>query len=706
MTSTKSGAGATAARVRGERLFTFAVIADTHVNEEEHISTSPFPSTALTNGRARYAFHAVNETRPAFTVHLGDLVNPVPAQPTYAAAAERFLALSRGLECPLHLVPGNHDVGDKPMAWGPAPVVSDQSLALWESYFGRNFYAFEHGGCRFIVINAQIINTGLAQEEAQQAWLEGELARDRDVRTFLFIHYPPYLCDRDEDEHYDNIAEPGRSWLLDLMARSGPEALFAGHVHNFWYNRFAGTDCYVLPAVGFVRSDFAELFRVEPAGEFGRNDPAKLGFLLIDVFERGHSFRLVRTWGRTTEPEGRTEPVIVPVALGGPRARPTIGVELRQSWADATEITASGHPDEFGRKRARNDYALLALQEMGVRNLRIPIQDLAKPATRARMGEFAALGHAFTVRAFATPNLDFASLLGEDGELVRGFELVNTPLVLASCAEAIHRLKDAVPCRVHLSPLRAKRGSVASPGTAFAVNHGVHHGFAAQDAESAKALVESGGLASIVDGLAFRVVREGSVWDEIPVIHALARNLGMNATVTVRLSATESPAEAARDDLEHANRMAEAVVAAAAFPEMDVFIDTLADIDRGYFVRNGLLDRRYNPRLAGDAVRHLNDALAGIDGDLTLGPKRAVDGGHLATSRSPDAHHILILPKSPLTLAEIALPEVGAGAGGGRLVPLNTGVAAEVSWRWQGAGLRLSRPLRCDAPTLLSIPDR
>ena len=714
MTPTIPGAATRPARIQGKRLFTFAVIADTHVNEAERISTSPFPSTALTNARARYAFAAINAARPAFAVHLGDLVNPVPAQPTYAAAAERFLELSRAIACPLHLVPGNHDVGDKPMAWGPAPVVSEESLALWERYFGKNFYAFGHGGVRFVVVDAQIINTRLAKEKAQRAWLEDELARERDVRTFLFLHYPPYLHDRDEDEHYDNIAEPGRSWLLDLIARSGPEALFAGHVHNFWYNRFADTDCYVVPSVGFVRSDFAELFRVEPADEFGRNDAPKLGYLLIDVYERGHAFRLVRTGGRTADPGASTEraaaPAPAPVAAtADSRARPTVGVELRQAWADATEITASGHPDEFGRKRARNDYALLALQEMGVVKLRVPLQDLDHPVTRARMGEFIALGHAFTVRAFGTPDAGLAAFLGAHRELVRGVELIDTPAAFAAAAGAIRRLKDAASCRVHLSPLHVKRGAAASPGGAFTVNHGVHHGLAAQDAESAGELVEALGLASAVDGLVFRIVHEGSVWDEIAAARALAARLGMNATVTVRLAATENPAEAARDDLEHANRVAEAVLAAAAYPEVDVFIDTLADIDRGYFVRNGLLDRLYNPRLAAAVVRHLNEALAGIEGDLAPGAKLTEAGCRVCAFRTPDAHYALILPDGASSLAGIALHEARGGAAGeGAVTRLDSGVVARIAWRGHGAGpetgLRFATPLQCDAPALFSIP--
>lgn len=36
----------------GKKLFTFAVVADTHVNEHEERSASPFETNARTNGRA------------------------------------------------------------------------------------------------------------------------------------------------------------------------------------------------------------------------------------------------------------------------------------------------------------------------------------------------------------------------------------------------------------------------------------------------------------------------------------------------------------------------------------------------------------------------------------------------------------------------------------------------------------------------------
>ena len=32
------------------------------------------------------------------------------------------------------------------------------------------------------------------------------------TRLFVFLHYPPFLLRPDEDEHYDNIAEPARGF--------------------------------------------------------------------------------------------------------------------------------------------------------------------------------------------------------------------------------------------------------------------------------------------------------------------------------------------------------------------------------------------------------------------------------------------------------------------------------------------------------------
>ena len=152
-----------------------------------------------------------------------------------------------------------------------------------------------------------MINSGLEAETVQREWLQAEVAHCHGKRVFVFTHYPLFLAYADEAENYDNIAEPGRSWLLNLLSKTKAEALFAGHVHNFWYNRYAGTDHYLLPSTSFVRQDYSEMFRASPGldDEAGRNDRAKLGYFLVHVHEHGHTVDFVRTYG-AMEPVGQT----------------------------------------------------------------------------------------------------------------------------------------------------------------------------------------------------------------------------------------------------------------------------------------------------------------------------------------------------------------------------------------------------------------
>ena len=114
----------------------------------------------------------------------------------------------------------------------------------------------------------------------------------------MFSHYPPYLSRPDETHHYDATDEPGRSWLLGLFERYAVEAYYAGHVHNFFFNRHGPTSCYVLPSPSFLRHDYHELFRVEPDMKQGRHDGAKLGYAVVDVHGQGHLNHAVRTYGR------------------------------------------------------------------------------------------------------------------------------------------------------------------------------------------------------------------------------------------------------------------------------------------------------------------------------------------------------------------------------------------------------------------------
>jgi Icc-related predicted phosphoesterase len=684
------------------------VIADTHVNQEEYESTSPFECNRMANGRTRYVIRQLNQVRPRFVIHLGDLVHPVPALPTYPQAARNFRQLTAELECPLYLVPGNHDVGDKPVAWAPAETVREEYLALWKEHFGADYYSFDASGLHFVVVNAQTINSGLVVEAEQRTWLERDLASHAAARTFLCLHYPPYVTDPEEDESYDNLGEPGRSWLLRLVETYRPEAVFCGHVHNPWYNRYASTDCYILPSTAFVRNDYSELYRVEPDdGEGGRNDLAKLGYFLVKVYERGHVCHLVRTYGRTIDPGQALPPAgerVVPLQAKE-NSRAPLGVDLRHPWAEIVEIPPMGAVDEFGRKRARNDYPLMALWECGIRKLRVPFQDFEDARIRERMRALRTLGHEFTVYTFDVPSGARRDLLVEHHDAVDAWEVICSWPEVERTLEAVAEVKRKAPLTVLLSKLRTKE-DVRRAGSRY--YHTIDHGFALTESKNIRALIATGDVPSLIDGVVYQVARDASPWTEVREIAAVASELGLRAAVYIRMAST-NPAEVFRDDVRNANRLAEALAAAMTChgrgrPVVDVFIDTFADIDRGYFIRNGLVDRRFNPRLGGRVVQNLYAALNESVEPLTAGGLSEVPSGRILTLGRPNELFALILPERGLSIDRIPVGSRDVGEGGvGRSINLDSGGITRVRWRRVGDGIELPGGIGCQIPTLMSF---
>jgi hypothetical protein len=60
-------------------------------------------------------------------------------------------------------------------------------------------------------------------------------------------------------------------------------------------------------------------------------------------------------------------------------------------------------------------------------------------------------------------------------------------------------------------------------------------------------------------------------------------------------------------------------VAAYSQPRTRVFLDTFMDLDRGYFPRHGLYDRRWNPRKGAHVLANLKAVLEHEDGLKPLG---------------------------------------------------------------------------------------
>lgn len=596
-------------KITGDLLFRYAVISDTHLRLPEDARLTPWKSQAKGVERAELALRQIAKAQPEFLVHLGDMVQPVPHLPTYSRTAEFARQMFDNLDFPTYYAAGNHDIGDKLTPVTPAHEIDAHSLEVYEAAFGSSYYSFEHSGCVFLILNSSLIGSGLSKEVDQFTWLEEELERNRGRRIFVKIHYPLFMGEENEPSCYDNVEQPGRGKLLHLIDMAGVEAVFAGHVHNFFYHATDQTDFYSMLSTCFVRHDYQELFSIAPTPEFGRNDEPKLGWAEVEVYENGHDI----IFHRMMLPEIETG--LARSSVRGDRPSP-LGIQMRSAWADLRPISINGPVDEFQRRRVRNDYELLALWESGFRDLRCPLYDLQDDAYYERIQILCAHGHRFTFYTTSLSALDPVTL--ERLEVVNGDLDVIVPWkAIDDLTQDIRGLRNAVKGRMSLACTVSASDHRAGTfrGGYVPMSFGFHH----SECDMLRRFHEDVGR-DLDIGYTFRFGPEVNVLAAALGIGQFLEASGTYALVNL-VQAGPDPAAMPDSPIDIVNRLCEAMVAGRAIEQLTFHADTLVDQDRGYFPRPGLYDCRLNPGLQARAVQRLAAILAtSKDGPRGLEP--------------------------------------------------------------------------------------
>jgi 3',5'-cyclic AMP phosphodiesterase CpdA len=568
-------------RNTGRPLFSFAIIADTHITDEEARAIDGSYQTAK-KAASMYCdlIERINRMAPAFVVHLGDITHPTPVSPDYGETALAFHKASEIFSMPYYLVPGNHDIGEKIFPALPdldeRITITKRNIGLYEQHFGRQRFSFQHQECLFIVINSMLINSGLEEEQEQWDWLEQTLQNHAGSRVFLFSHYPLYLSTRDELAHYDNVDEPGRSRMLDLLRQFNIEGFYAGHVHNFFYNYLDGMHQFVLPSTSIVRHDYLEFFRTTPAREVARFDTAKTGFFWVDVFSDGHVPQLVRM---NSEHRHSTHSWY--------DRGVSLTMDLRVLWCDEADVTTPWGVEIFERKLVRNDYPLSALWEMGIRNFRISISDIMDVRISRRVAELIGLGHKFTVVMFGMPNKDRRTALASYGSGIKAVEVVALFSEWKGLIEPLGRLRELSDYQIYLNPVRPEVHGWTS-----------HHGLHTDLAEEIDWILDLPDLNRAVDGFVFGVRQDVHPYDGFEAARCSLSDTDYQFILHVPCVGID-PNNAPTDEesrMHELTRVAEAALLARANPDVSVIVDNFVQLDRGYFNCRGLVDRAYNPQ--------------------------------------------------------------------------------------------------------------
>ena len=435
-------------------LFEFVIISDSHYMLDPGGASLEFENRRKQSARREVALHMAAALAPKFVVHNGDMVQEYPdnLERFYQSMVE---SLEQVRACGLepYYVAGNHDIGDKPDPTAPASHVSREVLDWYHRTFGKSWYSFDEGDCHFVVLNSQIMNGTLPDAVEQEAWVEKDLAEHAKKRLFILLHMPPYLFDETEPSmgHYDNLANPARAWLLDLVRVYKVEMLVAGHVHFAFFDHLADTRYAVLASPVFTRPGFSCLFAGSPPPERGRNDVPKFGFYLMRVRSDSTDIHFIRTAG-VEEFSPNTEERLI-TRVSGTLPHSPLGITLSQPLSTTAEIPRAW-PAAI-RERVRNDYPLLSCMEMGVGYLRVPLTDFLDTFQQRRLEILRKEGVQLNAVVIFSEEFDILGAMSQIRPRIDGIEIQMAGILHPSdrCIEVIKVLQERFGVSVTLSSI-------------------------------------------------------------------------------------------------------------------------------------------------------------------------------------------------------------------------------------------------------------
>ena len=155
--------------------FEFVVLADTHYTKIAAETRVEFEGRRKQLARIAHVLKLIDSLNPEFVIHLGDLTQEAPESENFEVSMQEALDQIGRVDSKWYQVAGNHEVGDKPDATMPTHPVSRRILSSYHAKMGSSWYSFNQGKCSFIILNSQILNTGIPEENEQSFWLENLL---------------------------------------------------------------------------------------------------------------------------------------------------------------------------------------------------------------------------------------------------------------------------------------------------------------------------------------------------------------------------------------------------------------------------------------------------------------------------------------------------------------------------------------------------
>lgn len=254
-------------KAKPETTFEFVFLTDIHLKPEMNAPKG-----------FQMAIDKVNELNPDFVLTGGDLVYDVMRgnQARGDSLFTLFAQMEKGFNMPLYHCIGNHELFG---IYEESPEDSthpDYKYGMFQRYFGKTYYSFNHKGWHFIVLNSLDVTpekryTGIFHKE-EMDWLKKDIEKvNKATPIVLTTHLPMISTYSQVNGKTGRPNVSNSSEVFKLLESHNLKLILQGHIHWKEY--------------GFVNDRFHYITGGSIAGNGwkGRRHDTKEGFVLIKV---------------------------------------------------------------------------------------------------------------------------------------------------------------------------------------------------------------------------------------------------------------------------------------------------------------------------------------------------------------------------------------------------------------------------------------
>lgn len=247
--------------------FEFAFLTDIHIRPDMNAPIG-----------FQMAIDKVNELNPDFVLTGGDLVFDAMRgnQQKSDSLFTLYTSMIKGFKIPVYNCIGNHDLFAIYPESPESDTHPDYKYGMFERYFGKSYYSFDHKGWHFIVLNSLDVTEDNKYKghfhEKQLEWLKSDLENVNKSTPIVIVSHLPMLSVRGQvagtggNSMIDNVSE-----VFKIIDSHNLKLILQGHIH--WKEN------------GFVNDRFHYITGGSIAGNGwkGRRHNTKEGFIMIKV---------------------------------------------------------------------------------------------------------------------------------------------------------------------------------------------------------------------------------------------------------------------------------------------------------------------------------------------------------------------------------------------------------------------------------------